>query len=274
MALVNVCPVTRDGRQSPAFLFPADTEDVKIPELKAAFKGCFGETCGHHNEKGVACHAACAGLAERLGLTPAEYLAALAYSYEPPKSDERRRRQLVRFRLQQALKSNLGRFPTEVWDFVAEHLVCEFATVAIPAIRPATVFAIDPLEAVWAKYVEIDGVRYLRSVSNDGNSGGRLLWDKPKSPDGHVVYIAEDHLGINEITSSPEVTQAAHGRAASTWWRTVPVKDLSTIDFKTDVSLLLDSELIADVSPGRQASELFGDCSAPKGQVAIPYDAR
>ncbi|RMJ07833.1 hypothetical protein CDV36_012563 [Fusarium kuroshium] len=224
---------TKDGHQSPTFPFPVDVEEIKTPELKAAFKSCFGETCGHHNEKGVACHAGCASLAERLGLTPAEYPPALAYSYEPPKSDERRRRELVRFRLQQALKRNLGRLPTEVWDFVAKNLVCEFATVAIPVVEPKTVFTIDPLEAVWAKYVEIDGVKYVRSVSNHQNSGGRLLWDKPKSPTGHVVYISEDHLGINEITNSPEVTQSAQNRVP-TWWRTIPVDGSSTIDFKTD----------------------------------------
>ncbi|KAJ4312148.1 hypothetical protein N0V84_010084 [Fusarium piperis] len=234
VALVDVCSVTKDGDQSPVFPFPADVEDVKMPELNTAFKSCFGETCTHHNEKGLACHAECASLVERLGLTPAEYLPALAYSYEPPKWDERRRRELVRFRLQQALKRNLGRLPTEAWDYVAQDLVCEFATVAIPPVEPKAVFTIDPLEAVWAKYVEIDGVEYVKSLSNEQNPGGRLLWDKPKSPTGHVLYIAEDHLGINEITNSPKVAQPAQSRTVSTWWRTVLAKDSSMIDFETD----------------------------------------
>ncbi|WAO87070.1 Hypothetical protein NCS54_00436500 [Fusarium falciforme] len=230
----DIVAFTRDGRQSPTLPFPGEVEEVKTPELKAAFKSCFGETCGHYNDKGFACHAGCAALAERLGLTPAEYLPALAYSYEPPKSDERRRRELVRFRLQQALKRNLGRLPTEVWDYVAKDLVCEFATVAIPVVEPKTVFTIDPLEAVWAKYVDIDGVKYVKSVSNEHKPGDRLLWDKPKSPTGHVVYIAEDHLGINEITNHPEFTQSAQSKGVSSWWRTVPAEDSSTIGFKTD----------------------------------------
>lgn len=217
--------------------FPVDVQEVRTPELEAAFRGCFDDTCGHHYEKGVACHAGCAALAERLGLTPAEYLPALAYSYEPSKSDERRRLELVRFRLQQALKRNIGRFPTEVWDFVAKDLVCEFATVAIPVVEPKTVFTIDALEAVWATYVEIDGVEYIKSVSNEQKPGGRLLWDKPKSPTGHV-YIGEDHLGISEITNHPEVTQSAQSKQVSIWWRTVTLKYSSKIDFKTDVSFL------------------------------------
>lgn len=274
LLLLTFCPVTSDGRQSPTLPFPEEVEEVKTPELKAAFKSCFGETCGHHNEKGFACHAGCAALAERLGLTPAEYLPALAYSYEPPKSDERRRRELVRFRLQQALKRNLGRLPTEVWDYVAKDLVCEFATVAIPVVESKTVFTIDPLEAVWARYVDIDGVKYVKSVSNEHKPGDRLLWDKPRSPTGHVVYIAEDHLGINEITNHPKSTQSAQSKGVSTWWRTVPAEDSSTIDFKTDVSLLLCSVFIADVFLGRKASKLFGNYSASRGQVAVPHDAR
>ncbi|KAL2689333.1 hypothetical protein Neosp_003386 [[Neocosmospora] mangrovei] len=231
----DIVAFTKDGHQSPTLAFPVDVQEVRTPELKAAFKSCFDETCTHHsNEQGVACHAGCAALAEGLGLTPAEYLPALAYSYEPPESDERRRRELVRFRLQHALKKNIGRFPTEVWDFVAKDLVCEFATVAIPVIEPKTTFTIDALEAVWATYVEIDGVEYVKSVSNEHKPGSWLLWDKPKSPRWYV-YIAEDHLGIKEITSHPEVSQSTQSNQVSTWWRTiVAFKDSSKIDFKTD----------------------------------------
>ncbi|KAM0417216.1 hypothetical protein ACHAPT_012793 [Fusarium lateritium] len=225
--------VTKDGRRSAPFPFPLDGQDWGpnshiAPEIDAAFRSCFGETCGHYNEKGAACHTGCAALAERLGLTPAEYLPVTDYSYEPSKSDERRRRELVRFRLQQALKRNLGKLPTEVWDFVAKDLVHEYATLAISIIEPTTVFTINPSEAVWARYIDIDGVEYLKTVSHERHAGARLLWDKPNCPTGHVLYVAEDHLGIRQITNSPELTKPAESKAYSTWWRTVPGVKLRT----------------------------------------------
>ncbi|UPK91161.1 hypothetical protein LCI18_002096 [Fusarium solani-melongenae] len=202
--------------------------------MTVVFRGCFNESCEHIREKGHACHAECVAIADGLDLLPFMYLPVLAYSYAPPKSDEKRRLELVRFRLQQALQSNVARLPTEVWDSVAKHLVCEFIIAAIPPLGSKTVFTIDPREAVWVKYVDIDGVKYVKSVSNEQRPGDRLLWDKPKSPTEHVIHIGEDHLGIKEITNHAEVTQLAPGKGVSTRWRTVPAKDASTIDFKDD----------------------------------------
>jgi hypothetical protein len=61
---------------------------------------------------------------------------------------------------------------------------------------------VDVSKGIWAKYVCIDGIRYLAALSNDEDGAGPnsyKLVDADRASRSSALYVLEDHLGIRHL---------------------------------------------------------------------------
>lgn len=120
---------------------------------------------------------------------------------------------------------------------VAEHLVPFYAIAALLSLSEIESYReIDACAKAWATYVNIDGIRYVRTISNTPIPKGEVVWDAVSPGMRDVLYLVEDHLGIRQVTTNPGAPQFPNERLKSTWWRSVPLEQRQA-NLCTDVSL-------------------------------------
>ncbi|KAF9779367.1 hypothetical protein IL306_001912 [Fusarium sp. DS 682] len=144
--------------------------------------------------------------------------------YPPPSFDARRVRWLKKT-FSENLFQTLGyRLPREVCDNVARYCLKERAVQVVrdhwlkkdrPKPGPISV----PIygKPLWAQYVELEGIRYVSSLSYQSRGGdeSQILSGSEDSPN---IFIAHNYLGVTDIIAtfgddSPAIKQRDHS-----WW--------------------------------------------------------
>ncbi|KPM37392.1 hypothetical protein AK830_g9177 [Neonectria ditissima] len=223
--------VTSDGRESAPFTFSSG-DKVFDDKLQLRFRFCT-KYCWHFDEEAFGCHAECLAFASRLQTPVVDLFPATEYSYEPAVSDEDRRRKHIRHVVSQSLYQVYGKLPLELWLMVAAHLVPVYAVTSLFTAPQSSICKIDASRDVWATYLDVDGVEYVKTISNRRCLGGQLIWEAmPLSVSG-FFYVLEDHFGIRRVTRDPPIPQLPSESDKSTWWRTISLSQRD-VEFTTD----------------------------------------
>ena len=104
---------------------------------------------------------------------------------------------------------------------------------------------VDMSKDVWARYVHIDGIRYLAALSNRQEVAGIhscKLVDAGSVSQSTVLYILEDHLGVRQLVltgpnASVKLPSSDNARPGP-WWR-VLAQCPERLEGKSDVSHLI-----------------------------------
>jgi hypothetical protein len=217
-------------------------------KLQTDFKHCF-PACDHTREQGAALgfHAEC--LAFACSVPPATYLRATDYAFEPMSWQDRQRQHRIKQLLVGRLKTIYQTaLPTEIWLMVARHLVrpCAIITTEVLwAARESSDCCVDMTQDVWARYVHIEGTRYLAALFNHQRGAGThpfKLVDAGTVSQSTVLYILEDHLGVRQLVlTGPNASiklPSSNTAKLSLWWRVLS-QCPERLEGKSDVSRLL-----------------------------------
>lgn len=176
-------------------------------------------------------------------------LSANKYSFRPSVREERRREDHIQCVLASRL-AGLG-YLGGVWELcrmVSQHLVREFA-VAASQERARAIFAtyghkIDLDRDIYARYLNIDGVRYVQRLWNGpkseaGDRAGMVrLYKARRGLRIRHIYVGYDHVGVryllfvsseNQLSHRPEYTPGL-------WWKELARDNgISMVEAKDDV---------------------------------------
>jgi len=183
----------------------------------------------------------------RLHTVSLKFLATTEYSFRPPISEERRRRdRILRILTRRLSVSWTIGLPDEICQMIAGYLIRECATVTAQELANKDSpdnSIINLSHDVYVRYITIEGIRYIYSLRNATQStiirGETLLLDSQKAREAWSVHVAEDHLGIRYIQTSP----SPKSRLPGLWWRKLSGPQSRCILTKTDVSLRKDSPI-------------------------------
>ncbi|KAI8655416.1 hypothetical protein NCS55_01193600 [Fusarium keratoplasticum] len=123
--------------------------------------------------------------------------------------------------------------PAEVCLPITEELVRECAVTAIhELLQGRSPQALDSelnlSLGVWARYISVDGIRYVESLSNTGDSQSVLLLGAEKTSAPELLYVLEDHLGIRQVVFASyehaiKLSDLLCKPKTDAWWRTIPI---------------------------------------------------
>lgn len=210
---------------------------------------CRGDFCDLGCPKAPCFHHGCYHLG--LSVVTPERLAATKYYGRPPASEISRRRRHIKCALTPRLESGvLNGLPEDICYEVAGLLVRESAIVssqelyAASASESETSHNVDLSRDIYAQFIKIEGVRYLKSLSNEPCTGAKGNVRVFQSGRGRVVrsiYLRHDHLGARGVWFSlPDDELSRYLEARGVWWTRLSHEDgLQRVTAKTDVSLLL-----------------------------------
>lgn len=144
--------------------------------------------------------------------------------------------------------------PAELWWAIAAYLVSGCAVAAVMALMRDDEYPfpeeqgdgpeyalIDPSKDVYASYLQLDGIRYIKGVRNttkaETGKGEYLLVDATGYRATHKVYVAYDHLGIRQIQfASPNCALPGPESIPGVYWRSFDREDgMTHLMVKTDV---------------------------------------
>lgn len=132
--------------------------------------------------------------------------------------------------------------PLELWEIVAEYLIPEYTTVNIQRLwkPPQEPSYADITSAIWCKYVDFEGTRYISEFSNEPSSDDWELIFQPSDERIIDVYAAENHFGITRLLFSGPHNTPLVEEAEGIWWRKNRVDEESlSIRGSLDVCSLL-----------------------------------
>lgn len=225
--------------------FEDEEEDISIHM-------CCDTPCMKGDSRVHGFHYDCYGF--RLFPLTSRFLAATEYQFSPPVGEGVRRWRRIQHKLAVKLKLGFLRgLPEEICRMVAGSLVPECAVVNFQELT-STVAASEPpvrhhqkihlSHDVYAQYIDIEGVRYIRALSNVPLSTkvqGRVRVFKAQR--GRVVqkiYIRYDHLGIRGVwftLPNNDLLRSLDTRGV--WWTELSRKDnILQITTNSDVSLV------------------------------------
>lgn len=186
---------------------------------------------------------------------------ARAYTFEPPEYEEHRRFNRIQNLLAPKLKADiLTSLPGEIVTIIARLLVRECAAISAEEQSLGTnIFnsSIDLLGDVYATYITVDGVRYVKSLANETSEScdkdAHVLVSK-RGEAVHKVWMAENFRGIRFIrfcSSTAEFREPTP--IAESWWRAISIPDGNRkMAIGTDVSVRSKYLNPANVLPGCQ----------------------
>lgn len=195
------------------------------------------------------CHRRCFGIT--LSNPSHEFLESTDYTFEPDPSEDARRHYRFRTLLALRLAKLYGKLPNEIWLMVSKHLIYECAASVGQALwrtRDALKSydrMIDVSLDVWARYICIDGVRYVAALSNEDDGRGDMsiistggIADD-KLPRINTIYVLENHMGLRQVifATSKELSKLPTLEDAQPgfWWRTISMESRK-LQVKSDVS--------------------------------------
>ncbi|KAJ4183009.1 hypothetical protein NW767_013689 [Fusarium falciforme] len=231
-----------DGKLTPSFHFGRNPHFER--GLRLVLRGCH-LTCSHEEDDQLpAYHVECLKYAPPL---TKEGLRATKYTYEPTTSEDPRRASRIRDVAGRRLQMECPILPAEVCLLITEELVRECAaTVTHELLQGCSLQALNSelniSLGVWARYTCIDGIRYVESLSNTGDSQSVLLLGADKASAPELLYVLEDHLGIRQVVfasyeHSLKLSALLCRPKTDAWWRTIPIAGKKLI-FESDVSWL------------------------------------
>ncbi|KAH8680165.1 hypothetical protein BGZ61DRAFT_535247 [Ilyonectria robusta] len=211
--------------ESKPFSFPDEYDyELSNEEWRLCFRSC-SPLCSHYDGSSYGFHVECLAFARRFDMRFFKMLNATVSSYQPLEIDRERRHKHMVGLITSRIQATYRRLPTEVWRMVAEHLVPFYAIAALLSLSEIESYReIDACAKAWATYVNIDGIRYVRTISNTPIPKGEVVWDAVSPGMRDVLYLVEDHLGIRQVTTNPGAPQFPNERLKSTWWRSVPLE--------------------------------------------------
>ncbi|KAL6354283.1 hypothetical protein LRP88_11609 [Fusarium phalaenopsidis] len=148
--------------------------------------------------------------------------------------EDQRRVNRTRLMLGRRLQQVYKQLPAEVCFMIAGDLVREVAAMATEQLwegRPRDLEACDIYNRidmnVRARYIYIDGVRYVESLSSSPFAEGELVVDLAASSTIDAIHVLEDHIGVRRIlVSSTEHSQKLESLLSTpvkdAWWRNIP----------------------------------------------------
>ncbi|KAH6949273.1 hypothetical protein DER45DRAFT_588581 [Fusarium avenaceum] len=153
--------------------------------------------------------------------------AAGDYIFDPPGHEEKRRSDRIKRLLAPRLRDELQiRLPAETLMAIAGLLVRECAVITAEERSEGTNVSditVDLRQDVYISYTTVDGIRYVKSISNTAPKNE----DEPRllSKQGeHVgkIWIAEDYRGIRCVRVCPAgAPLAGPTPIVKSWWRAI-----------------------------------------------------
>lgn len=211
----------------------------------ATYEICHG-TCAHTDGWAPACHVNCFRLTEGRFQ---ECLEITTYTFDPTLPKQQRRHRWLLESLASRWEADktdatkeLRRLPPELRWRIAEQLLREYATARLSVFKSvddgrAVEFSISA--KVWARFVFVEGVRYITSLLNVPSSDEDLVYVPIPQRAIDTLYVCEDQLGIRQVVfANSEETQRFSERPG-VWWRSCKVSNTTHL-FKahTDVSYI------------------------------------
>ncbi|RFU24523.1 hypothetical protein B7463_g11814, partial [Scytalidium lignicola] len=179
-------------------------------------------------------------------------LAATNYKFRPTNFEELWRKN----RITQILAGRLMHapwpksLPAELWQTIAGflHQECAVVTGQEQELEDScSDSVVDLSRDVYASYITIDGIRYIRNLRNstasEAEQGESLLLDTQIMRNIQFAYILEDHFGIRLVrfVSSNNDRHGSDLSIPGLWWRqTSTLSSISKIKTKTDGLKLRD----------------------------------
>lgn len=200
---------------------------------------------GQLKDLALCCHTGC--YAVKLFPPTPKFIKATKHTFDQSASGERQRGHRIQRTLASRLKRRfLDQLPLEICTLVAGYLVRECATVASQQLVQDTCTTnslVDLSQDVYAQYVRVEGVLYLRSLynalSSDDRAGTARVFKARNESTVRVVYIRYDHFGVRDISfvlppDDSKISRAVRG----VWWAELTVPDeISQLGTISDVSL-------------------------------------
>ncbi|KAF4955359.1 hypothetical protein FGADI_4603 [Fusarium gaditjirri] len=211
-------------------------------KLHATFRRC---TSDHESCATIGYHVECSDIAASFGLDKRAFVQVARYSYEPSVDEDERRREWILNHLHRIMSEKFTNLPPEILLMVNKHLVLHYAIASLSHVSQSSQCTIEPSKDVWATHVDLDGIKYVASLSNTPKPGSRLLWKEFEGQGEKYLFISEDHLGIRKIVNDPGAFAMEHG--SSGCWRTLPITS-KVLSFSGD-GLKLRSFAAAPLNP-------------------------
>lgn len=248
--LTYVSTVPKEGGTS--HLVCRLNEELRDSRSAVTYEICLGG-CGHRDGWAPACHINCFRLVTEGRRDIQNYLKAAAYTFEPTLSKQHlRRRRLLGNLLSRweslsdtdetcsNINNLLRRLPAELRWAIAEQLLPEYATArltALPSVDHGDVVEISISAKVWARFVFVEGVRYIASLSNEPSSGGELIYTPTPQRILDALYLCEDHLGVRRVVLANCEETERTSECSGVWWRSYKVPTtVRLLEAHTDVS--------------------------------------
>ncbi|KAK4140849.1 uncharacterized protein C8A04DRAFT_31621 [Dichotomopilus funicola] len=207
----------------------------------------------------VLCHTDC--LTRERSIPPAGRFWATIYAYDPPPAEVKRYERWLHTPYALFLRSISEQgpvpLPFEICEMIAQHC-CAVAALRRNAADAGRVlwethgsddktYTFDISTKTWARYVDLEGVRYIRCITNQRDTpdqqapvASELTLLHTPLPDDAVdtMYIVEDHLGVRNImfTSSLTTSEVHHNYdGANIWWKSLRIIPGTRFKCYTDV---------------------------------------
>jgi len=154
-----------------------------------------------------------------------------SYSFEPQLCRERARRRWLRDEVTSKLEKSLP-LPPELRREISYYLLQEYAVTSTRAfLNRHKVFSISAtsLPRTIEHHVEFEGQMYLSNLTIDEDRTKALEVTK-------VVYVAEDHRGIQKIVCSTSMDTPKVAYTPGIWWKALEIRQAGGIvEFHSDV---------------------------------------
>ncbi|RSL66116.1 hypothetical protein CEP54_003876 [Fusarium duplospermum] len=192
------------------------------------YKAC-AYPCIHSRDRAIGCHVSCLNL---LNFAPLQRCLEInSYSIEPHPSQERARHRWLRDEVTSRLQTSLP-LPPELRREISQYLLQEYVVASIkPCLDRRKAFSIPTagLALIIQHHVELQGQKYLSNLTIDKDRSNNAL-AIPK-----VVYVSEDHRGIQKIVCSTSTDAPNVAYTPGVWWKALPIRQArSIVEFHGD----------------------------------------
>lgn len=172
---------------------------------------------------------------------------AVKYDYTPSSRQmdirHRKMRSLLSTELLKHFAHLASNLPLELWRIVAEYLLPYFASANLqrlwnPTSEPSYAYI---SRAIWCKYVDFEGIRYMAAFSNEPRGDDWELLYQPSSELIIDIFVGANHFGITNLLFSSSYSSPDVNEAEGIWWRKghFDARDLSIRGYSDVRHLLL-----------------------------------
>ncbi|KAM6504625.1 hypothetical protein FSOLCH5_15520 [Fusarium solani] len=191
------------------------------------YKAC-AYPCIHAREQAIGCHVSCLNMLDSAPLQ--RCLEISSYSFEPQPCQEQARHRWLRDEVTSKLEKSVP-LPPELRREISYYLLQEYAVTSTRPFRNRRkIFSISAtsLALTIEHHVEFEGQRYLSNLTIDKNRSEAL-------PITKVVYVSEDHRGIQKIVCSTSMDTPKAVYTPGVWWKALPIRQADGIvEFHSD----------------------------------------